>query len=339
MYVAEYQNKLIEAPYAKKGQTFYCPSCHQIVFLKHGTVVMPHFAHQKDGECVSFSENESIKHLKTKLLLRDSLSKKFQVEIEKVLPQIKQRADLMVSDGNRQLAIEFQLSPISVAKLRQRNSGYQRIGIPVIWILGQTYKAQLSNPKVVNKFVDQFENIYFFDEEKHDIQTLSHFEKKDFRPLKFQKTSHSIDQIFDLQKQQSTKQTLIFDPITHLMKMESHLIKGFVNKELVAEIYQTFQKPVTFAPDFIHFGSDFRLSVPNFEFRLWILFYLKKNPNFSERELKEFLIAKKQFAQNATKSDGSRKIIEETLNELKLQKSIDWYPDFQSKLNHFKKIY
>ncbi len=69
----------------------------------------------------------------------------YRAELEKVLPLISQRADLIISDSaGKELAIKFQQSPISIPRLRERNQGYKSIGLSVIWFLGPNYS--FTNP-------------------------------------------------------------------------------------------------------------------------------------------------------------------------------------------------
>lgn len=126
-----------------RQQVFYCPVCHEQVTLKIGTTIQPHFAHLAHSKCTVTTEGETAEHLAGKALLGE-FCRHWQVnfEYEVYLPSIKQRPDLLVSTGVRHIAIEFQCSPLSIERLRERTSGYRRIGYEVVWILGQRYQRQ-----------------------------------------------------------------------------------------------------------------------------------------------------------------------------------------------------
>ena len=118
----------------RKHQRFFCPSCQAPLLLKIGEINIPHFAHRTLSDCDHYSEPESSLHLQGKLLLHQFFQhRNFKVDLENYLPEIRQRADLLV-DG--QHAIEFQCSTISSEQLQQRSQGYHQLNIQDIWIKG-----------------------------------------------------------------------------------------------------------------------------------------------------------------------------------------------------------
>ena len=118
----------------RNHQQFFCPSCEAPLLLKIGEINIPHFAHRTLSDCDHYSEPESSLHLQGKLLLHQFFQQRnFKVELENYLPEIRQRADLLI-DG--QHAIEFQCSTISPEHLQQRSQGYQRVNIQDTWIKG-----------------------------------------------------------------------------------------------------------------------------------------------------------------------------------------------------------
>lgn len=113
---------------------FFCPSCHAPLLLKIGEINIPHFAHQTLTACDTFSEPESSLHLRGKLLLYQFFSQlNLKIELESYIPQIRQRADLLV---NGQTAIELQFSAIPSAQLKKRSKGYLSLNMQPIWIKG-----------------------------------------------------------------------------------------------------------------------------------------------------------------------------------------------------------
>lgn len=131
--------------YAEKGLTkakiYYCPSCRSPVHLKAGSVTRAHFAHYKEKNCDVFSEGETEEHIKGKLQLKQWLEQQnIKVEMEAYLPQLNQRPDLLITLKQRNIALEFQCSPIAIAKVVERTEGYLKAGYEVIWILGEKFK-------------------------------------------------------------------------------------------------------------------------------------------------------------------------------------------------------
>lgn len=120
--------------------TFYCPDCEKRLLLKVGDIKIPHFAHKSLSACGS-SEPESSLHLQGKILLHQFfIDKNMPAEIEIYLPEIRQRADVLVG---RQSVIEFQCSPISSSEVSKRSAAYSHHGLDFTWISG--VKENLEN--------------------------------------------------------------------------------------------------------------------------------------------------------------------------------------------------
>lgn len=118
-----------------KKMNWFCCDCQEPVILKAGRIKQMHFAHGKDSECQSFSEGETREHLAGKTLLyQNCCHHQIQVELEAYLPKLKQRPDVLV---DQKLALEFQCSPLSFERLKERTDNYQKHGYEVLWILGR----------------------------------------------------------------------------------------------------------------------------------------------------------------------------------------------------------
>jgi len=126
---------LVNSIEGNRQVTYYCPCCKGEVILKKGSVKLPHFAHKNKIDCIGDSENETQEHIQGKMLIAKNCEK-FGVfyELECYLPEINQRADVLI---NKQIAIEFQCSSLSIEKLKERTMQYQTHGYQVFWILGE----------------------------------------------------------------------------------------------------------------------------------------------------------------------------------------------------------
>ena len=125
-------NLVMDEP--QKNDHFYCPGCQGQVRLKQGTILRPHFAHIILKDCHYAYENESAQHLELKSALYRWLKHEVAVEIEAVLPELGQIADLLVEE---RLALEVQCSSLSIQRLLERTKAYQDQGIEVLWLLGK----------------------------------------------------------------------------------------------------------------------------------------------------------------------------------------------------------
>ena len=136
---------------ALKKKKWYCPSCQEVVIIKNGNVMCSHFAHKQKSDCSSFSENESKEHLLGKKLIAENC-KKFGIpyELEAFLPDLKQRPDILVAN---KYAIEFQCSPLSILRFKERTATYQDNGYQVIWILGEKLHLTSKPTKLQRNFI------------------------------------------------------------------------------------------------------------------------------------------------------------------------------------------
>ncbi|CDQ40638.1 competence protein CoiA [Virgibacillus salexigens] len=119
------------------NQKYYCPVCHSEVRIRAGTEVIPHFAHHANAKCFSIEGGEGEYHEQGKLMIYQWLEKQqLDVKLEPYLSLIKQRPDMLVEIGNKQIAIEFQCATIPKEVINNRSKGYQSSGIQPIWIIG-----------------------------------------------------------------------------------------------------------------------------------------------------------------------------------------------------------
>lgn len=123
-----------------KAKVLKCPACNETVIFKNGRIKIAHFAHEKDSECKNtYYESESKEHLQGKLYLYNFL-KDLQginnLQLEKWMPETKQRPDLYFEFDNNKYVIEYQCSPITIGQLRERKLLYRSNKIIDIWIFG-----------------------------------------------------------------------------------------------------------------------------------------------------------------------------------------------------------
>lgn len=142
---------------AMRQTTFYCPVCQTEVIVRAGPKVIPHFAHRSVVKCVARG-GEGAYHETGKLLLYQWLKNQgLTVHLEHYLEEIKQRADLFLQIGKKQVAIEFQCVSLSTKEIMKRNEGYHRLHIRPIWILGaKLFKRKANNVLVIPPYQQSF---------------------------------------------------------------------------------------------------------------------------------------------------------------------------------------
>lgn len=123
---------------------YVCQVCGEILVIKAGLIVRPHFAHMALCKSEYQSHPESIDHQNAKVFLAKKLREAFKeysgatIEYEVPIPEVKRIADLLTTfrNGWRQ-ADEVQFSPTTIEELEERTNDYARAGIDVRWWLGK----------------------------------------------------------------------------------------------------------------------------------------------------------------------------------------------------------
>lgn len=181
MLVAQLNGRLIEADQIDsqsktKKLAYVCPQCHQPVIFKHGHCRIAHFSHLSRTAC-PFSENESQIHLAGKLRLKtDMLALGYSAVLERIFPQIDQRADVFVPD--LETVLEYQCSPISFDSIKRRTQGYLKVAKRVIWILGPRYESMHYQYEMIAKFAKYHRQLGFY--------FICYLEKEGYFRLHFQ---------------------------------------------------------------------------------------------------------------------------------------------------------
>ncbi|MFT8324715.1 competence protein CoiA [Oenococcus sicerae] len=354
---------LVEADHAKRDELFSCPACQSIVTLRHGQIKIPYFAHLANANCQVFSENESQLHLKAKKELKaQAEAAGYTATLEKRLPDISQRADLVIeNDLGQKMAIEYQQSPLSLQRLRERNAGYAKIALPVVWILGPNYVRAILKQRTVFKFSDAQNRLFYADASIEKIHLLTDFRKMDHTKLAMARTKLSLKNCLDYllaSRPNPCKSSYFKKPVRQKQMMinELHrLQQDAMCKRLPVEIVQlTYEqhKNLVCAPTIIHLGSQAGLSVTNWQWRLSLILRLievgEGHLTTIDRLLKQFSsetyfyprMVKNAFAKNAF-----LKLLSEfeDANIISLKKAYvlvkhlpKWFSSYEQKLNSLR---
>lgn len=129
------------------AQEWQCKFCDKPMRPRMGAVRSWHFAHQWEASECPFeaeSEKESPKHRALKRAAAETLRRHFGEQVESLdyevrFPHLKRIADalLTLKDGTR-VAVEAQLSPLTLQQLQQRTDSYLRDEIEVVWVFLET---------------------------------------------------------------------------------------------------------------------------------------------------------------------------------------------------------
>ncbi|MFC6260765.1 competence protein CoiA [Levilactobacillus fujinensis] len=177
MLIALENQKLVDAEDAARRHDYLCPACQQAVVLHHGTRVQPYFAHKSLGDCGVASEGETQQHVLGKRQLAKFFSDWGVVTLEKVLPEIQQRADCWINRAHP-VAVEFQCSPISTEQVAQRTAGYRRLGSYPCWLLGERFGRQKIGWSLIDRFASPLRGwglcLLFWDVGRQQVRVVHH---------------------------------------------------------------------------------------------------------------------------------------------------------------------
>jgi competence CoiA-like predicted nuclease len=116
-----------------------CPACGEKILYCHGDFKIPYFRHEKNSNCPDiYSEGVTEEHIQGIKILYDWLNNQKDIEnlqLEKWIPETRQRPDIYFIKDGQEYVIEFQCSPIAT-QYNKRHDLYRLQEIKDIWILG-----------------------------------------------------------------------------------------------------------------------------------------------------------------------------------------------------------
>jgi competence protein CoiA len=139
---------------------FVCPICKDEVILKMGRKTVNHFAHANPIAC-KFATGESDEHRRCKLEIFRALQTMpgiCNVELER--PIGMNRADVSAEIGGVPVAIEVQLSSLSLETIQERTIEYFREGVYVLWLLQWT--PALDSPRYTPALWEKWIHALYF---------------------------------------------------------------------------------------------------------------------------------------------------------------------------------
>ncbi len=130
------QGEVLAAEVEPQDGPFHCPECAEPVILKQGRVKVAHFAHYPGVDCTyaSTSEGESEEHLRAKQEIFQALLQVpgvRDVRLERSLQGV--RPDVSCQINGEMVAIEVQLSRLSIGAIESRTRAYAARQIAVLW--------------------------------------------------------------------------------------------------------------------------------------------------------------------------------------------------------------
>ncbi|WP_125572693.1 competence protein CoiA [Levilactobacillus huananensis] len=229
MLIAWLAGRLIDASGADRHPGYQCPACHERVVLHHGRVVPPYFAHHTLGDCVVATEGESAQHICGKRQLATFFAPWGVGRLEKILPEIDQRADCWLDRHDHQpVAIEFQCSPIGRDQVAVRTAGYQKIKVFPCWILGERYHRQQLNWGLVDRFAWEMPGwglcLLFWDVNRQRLRLDHHLQQ--MATGKIMATTNWLTAIDDLRRPQPASRLPSISLPAYRQRLTLDLLRG-----------------------------------------------------------------------------------------------------------------
>jgi competence protein CoiA len=136
---------------------FLCPCCSEVVTLRRGGIIAPHFAHKPPVTC-EYGTGESEEHRRCKIAIYEALVAHASVrkcEMERDLGAV--RPDVSAYINDLPVAIEVQASNLSLEKIARRTLEYARRAIYVLWlpIYKESLKAELYSPRPFERWLHE----------------------------------------------------------------------------------------------------------------------------------------------------------------------------------------
>ena len=127
--------KIVAQAASKSDKPFYCPECNSETILHQGLVKTHHFAHKSFITC-QYGQGESDKHRECKQTIYELLLQNKDLvvncEMEKSLGKV--RPDIYFEKHGERIAIEVQVSNLTMEKIIYRTEQYNRLGVNVLWL-------------------------------------------------------------------------------------------------------------------------------------------------------------------------------------------------------------
>lgn len=147
--------KVIARDSYKQEGPFFCAQCQSEVVIHKGLVKVHHFAHKPPVTC-QYGQGESEYHRKCKQEIFDCLVNAGGIvccELERNLGKVV--PDIYLETKSKRIAIEVQISCLTMNRIIERTEEYNRLGIYVLWlpIFNHSILAGVYSPKLWEKWL------------------------------------------------------------------------------------------------------------------------------------------------------------------------------------------
>lgn len=165
--------KIIAREAEKNQSPFLCPVCNDMTILKKGRIKIHHFAHKPPFNC-QFGVGEKEIHRKAKEEIYFELKKSKQItfcELEFDLKTV--RSDIYFELNNIKIALEIQVSSLTVNEIINRTVKYYNLGVYVLWLplFSEKLNQDKYSPKMWEKWLHtlNYGKVFYWEEKLNII--------------------------------------------------------------------------------------------------------------------------------------------------------------------------
>lgn len=148
--------KVIASDVTKADGPFVCPQCASETIVRKGMIKTPHFAHKPPILC-TYGKGESEHHRRCKYDIYTQISRDSTItcELEKDLGPVVPDIFVDFGAGKRKIALEIQISHLTMSRIISRTQAYHQLGVYVLWlpIYDATLEAERYSPKAWEKWL------------------------------------------------------------------------------------------------------------------------------------------------------------------------------------------
>ena len=144
----------------KEDGPFLCPRCSAELNIRKGMIKIHHFAHKPPVSC-DYGKGESEAHRKAKQSIFDSLrymDSISELKIEKDWGSVV--SDIYAVIQEQRIAIEVQISDLTMHQIMHRTKAYAALGIAVLWL--PLFEPKLNKPRYAPRAWEKWLHATYF---------------------------------------------------------------------------------------------------------------------------------------------------------------------------------
>jgi hypothetical protein len=223
----------------REGGPYKCPHCQNPLSFRCGSIRCGHFYHEK-SDCIVDWKPESNEHIYAKYFFQKMIQENLELNArQEVMVGHKERiCDVLISSAVAPtVALEIQMSKISLDEIKERTDSYRKHNIHVIWLLDEKKFSSFIDPAILNakfffiKISDRTDNDY--EVSIRDVETNN---VNDFRCLLLNIFKTTVKKCLSISKTPADLSMNLYGNFLHIDKCRILFDKDQLQSEFFADI-------------------------------------------------------------------------------------------------------